>query len=109
MIKKLFGKLYHGNMQDVIKALKTKEVDVIVYLGQELPIKISYKSSLPIVHIPLNDGKNMSLKIDLALLNIAYLELDDKVLVACRAGISRSVAICAAHLYVCRDKDFKGN
>ena len=109
MITKIFGKLYQGNMEDVIKVLKSKEVDVIVYLGQGLSKGIAFKSSLPIVHVPLNDGENMSFKIDLALLNIAYLELDDKVLVACRAGISRSVTICAAYLHIYRSEDFPGS
>ena len=106
MITKIFGNLYHGNMQDVIEVLKTKEVDVIVYLGQGLPKGIAYRSSLPIVHVPLNDGENIGLKIDLVLLNIAYLELDDKVLVACRAGLSRSVVICAAYLYIYQKENF---
>ena len=107
MLNKIFGNLYHGNMQDVIEVLKTKEVDVIVYLGQGLPKGIAYRSSLPIVHVPLNDGENIGLKIDLVLLNIAYLELDDKVLVACRAGLSRSVAICAAYLYIYQNEEFQ--
>ena len=108
-LNKIFGKLYQGNMEDVIRALKSKEVDVIVYLGQGLPRGIAFKSSLPIVHVPLNDGVNDAIKIDITLLNISYLELDDKVLVACRAGLSRSVVICAAYLHVYQSEDFPGS
>ena len=97
---KVCKNLYQGNLQDVETVVNGRQVKAIVYLGQDLPDKLSYNSNVPVVHIPMVDGDNDELTIHLALLNISYLCLDDKTLVACRAGISRSPVIVAAYLSV---------
>lgn len=97
-IRKIHKNLYHGNREDAILASKSKVVDVIVYLGQDLPYELSHDSQIPIIHIPMKDGNNDDLKIHLVFLNIGYIELDDKVLVSCRAGISRSPTIITGFL-----------
>lgn len=106
---KVFENLYQGNLEDVKQCLKNKNVDFIVYLGQGLNKSVTFKSKLPIIHIPLNDGENNDEKIDMTLLNIALIETYNKVLVACRQGVSRSVAICAAYLYIYKKGNFPKN
>jgi len=95
---KIEKNLYQGNLDDAIEASKNKTVDAIVYLGQELPRKLSHESKIPVIHIPMKDGENEEILVHLALLNIGFLETDDKTLVACRAGISRSPIIITAYL-----------
>ena len=97
---KVCKNLYQGNETDAIEAASGKDIDVIVYIGQDLPDKLSYNCKPPVVHIPMVDGDNDELTIHLALLNISYSVLDDKTLVACRAGISRSPLLVAAYLAV---------
>ena len=88
--------LYLGSQEDALRVSRTKEVDAIVYLGQELPTKLSFNSQIPVFHIPLKDGEgNFKLSITETLLLVSYLTLEDKTLVACRAGLSRSSAIIA--------------
>ncbi len=91
---KISKNLYLGNQEDALRACETKEMDVIVYLGQSLPEKLSYNSFIPVFHFPLKDGEgNFRLSLTEILLTIDSLTLEDKTLVACRAGLSRSPAI----------------
>jgi len=108
MFNKISDSLFQGDAVGAILAGINKQIDVVVYLGQELPKELSYCSTCPVVHIPLVDGKNDSLSIHLVVLNISYLELDDRVMIVCRQGLSRSVALLAAYqsVYVndeCKD------
>jgi len=87
-------------MKDAISASQNKTVDAIVYLGQELPHKLSHESKIPIFHFPLKDGKNNELSYHVIIATIGYLVLGDKTLVACRQAISRSPTIVIAYLAV---------
>jgi len=99
---KIMKNLYVGNMEDAILASQTKSVKVIIYVGQKIPTELSYShNNITVVHIPLVDGENDELSIHLVLLNVAYLVLDDdKTLVACRQGMSRSPTVIVAYLAV---------
>lgn len=99
--------LFLGNMQDAIRVSKTQEVDAIVYVGQELPDELAFHTLIPVVHIPLVDGVNDELRIHLALMNIGYLTLEDKTLVACRAGLSRSPTLVVGFLSAYLSYDYK--
>jgi len=96
--------LYQGDREDAIRVSRSKEVDAIVYVGQEFPIEL-IGSQIPVVHLPFKDGEgNLDLQFHLAIANIQYLTLDDRTLVACRGGISRSPLIVAMVLAL--DQEF---
>ena len=101
MLSHIFENLYQGDMHDAIGVAQNgKLIQAIVYLGQDMPKTIAFNRKVPVVHIPLNDGKNDAERIDLALVLISYLESDTRVLVACRQGASRSIALCSAYLFI---------
>lgn len=97
--------LFQGDRDDAIRCSQNKSVDVIIYLGQEMnEYKLMYRSKIPVIHIPLNDGHNPQSRLEYVMLNIAYAVVDDKVLLACRLGISRSPALTV--LYLTKHKSF---
>ena len=96
-MNKITETVYQGNVKDAFEASKTKSVDAIIYLGQLIPEELSY-SKLPIVHIPMNDGHNSKEKLELALTSIIFMAQDLVILIACRAGLSRSVALTIGYL-----------
>jgi len=106
-MKEIINNLFLGDIHDAISVSQTKSVDAIVYVGQELPDDLAFHSSIPVVHIPLVDGVNDELRIHLALINIGYLTLEDKTLVACRAGLSRSPTVVVGFLAVYYPYKFK--
>ena len=65
-------------------------MDCIVYIGQELPEKLAFNSSVPVVHVPLKDGVDDRGKWDLASELVGFCLKRGRVLVACRGGKSRS-------------------
>ena len=103
---KIEENLYQGDIQDAIEASLTKTVDVIVYLGQELPKPLSHISQVSIVHLPLKDGHNEALKFEILLMNMGHLTVDNKTMVACRAGISRSPSAIVAFLTAYKGWEF---
>ncbi len=102
-MRKVFGGIYQGDLEDAITFGKeNRPHTVIVYLGQELVNRLRYDCLAPLVHIPLRDGgDNGKDKLRTAVDIIAYLvesgrmmsSVEKNILVACRAGISRSPAI----------------
>lgn len=97
--------LFQGDRNDAIRCSRDGSVGLIVYLGQEMnEQKLMYGSKVPIIHIPLNDGHNPELKLEYVLVNITYGIVSDKVLLACRLGVSRSPALTI--LYLTLDKSF---
>jgi len=103
-MNKITLNLYQGSRNDAIKASQDKSFDLIVYLGQNIESGVlMYKSRVPLVHFPLNDGINPESKIRYILDLICKSAIidEDKVLVACRYGVSRSpsiVTLCLAGL-----------
>ena len=97
---RIIPNLYQGNLDDAVRVSKTKEVDAIVWLSQEIPRELSHDSMIPVAHIPMVDGLNEKKRIDLAFMVISYLRCESKTLVACRSGISRSPSIIIGYLSV---------
>lgn len=96
---KITDNIFQGDMTSAIKASFGGVVDSIVYLGQEIPEELSHRSKIPVIHILMNDGECHEDLINLAFHNIYYFTYG-KVLVACRAGISRSPAILIGYFAV---------
>lgn len=96
-MQQITNKLHVGNVEDALQTSCNGDFDVIVYLGQEAPQKLFFNCTPLCVHIPLNDGQNGLFKIRKAIFTIYILSLDcKKILISCRAGISRSVSIATA-------------
>lgn len=90
---------FQGDRNDAIRCSRDKSAGVIIYLGQEMnEQKLMYGSKVPLIHIPLNDGHNPQSKLEYVMLNVAYALVEDKVLLACRFGISRSPALTILYL-----------
>ena len=96
---KIAENLFQGDLNDALRTSAEKTVDVIVYLGQGMPDKLAY-GDVPVIHIPLKDGKDLELKINIIFssIGLSNLKLQQKTLVACRAGLSRSPIIIAGFL-----------
>lgn len=96
-MRKVFGGIYQGDVEDAITFGKeNRPHNVIVYVGQELVNRLRYDCFVPLVHVPLRDGgDNGEDKLRTAVDIIAYLVESGRmnVLVACRMGISRSPSI----------------
>jgi len=97
--------LYLGNQDDALYQTNGN-FDIIFYLGQESPTKLCFNCKPTCIHIPLNDGKNGLSKIRNILFTIYVASMEKKVLVACRAGISRSVSIVTAIYALTQKVDF---
>jgi len=81
--------LYQGNQLDAIDVSRNGDFDVIVYVGQSIPKALTHYSEVPVIHIPLYDGKNPIEKYFWVLHNIAV----GKTLLACQLGQSRSPSL----------------
>ncbi len=88
--------LYQGDANDAINASKGEIVDVIVFLGQNLPFELEH-SDVPVIHYPLEDGPNSDMKIEV-LMDIFYSLDTYDFLVSCDAGLSRSPLMIMAYL-----------
>jgi len=88
-------------MTHAIQTVKTAEgKGWILYVGQELPHELSHQSNIPVIHIPMRDGREIGAKIVMALCMIdTVLSAQDTILVSCRSGISRSPTLCVGYLY----------
>ena len=96
-MRKITNNLYIGNREDTLTLLtKNESFDIIIYLGQEIPTKLCFNCKPTCIHIPLNDGKNGLSKIRNTLFLVYIASLNKKILIACRAGISRSVSVTTA-------------
>lgn len=104
-MNKITETIYQGDVKDALKASKTKSVDAIVYLGQLMPEELSY-SKLPIIHIPMNDGYNSEEKLEVAITLIIFMAQDMVTLIACRAGLSRSVALTIGYLMAYKNMSY---
>jgi len=104
MIVQVWSNLFQGDWQGAVYVSRNPEtprgkIDWIIYVGQELPRELSHDSKVPVIHIPMKDGREDEKKIMMALSVINAVRLsEENVLVACRAGISRSPVLCAAYL-----------
>jgi len=96
-MREIIKNLFQGDKTAAITASQGAFVDYIVYLGQELPHELAFESKIPVVHIPLKDGLG---SIDAWRLACDIIDkcLQKKVLVACRAGISRSPMMIVCYL-----------
>lgn len=103
-MQQIMNNLYIGDIQDALNTCSKQEKIIIVSLVQDIPLKLCFNSIPSIIHIPLFDGKNELIKIKTALQVICtLLEKNNKVLIACRAGLSRSVIITTA-VYALQNK-----
>lgn len=102
----LYDNIFIGNMKDVmnLKSENPNKISTVIYLGQVIPVQICFVKSPMCVHIPTKDGKNGPKKIKKIIYVIGALNLNgDKILIACRAGMSRSVIISTA-IYAIKQK-----
>lgn len=96
-MNKITDDLYQGNIADAVAASEGGVIDTIVWLSQGIPRDLSHESVVPIIHIPLKDGKNDPKRIEAVISTLSVL-CKDKVLVACRGGISRSPSLVLAYM-----------
>lgn len=105
-MREITKNLYQGNAEDAIRASKNKSVDVIIYLGQEIPHELSHESKVPVIHIPIKDGKDLKSKWNIMCVSIGTFVYKESIaLVACRAGLSRSPM--AVVYYLCILENFQ--
>lgn len=103
-MQNLFDNIFIGDMKDIMSQEIENTINTIIYLGQVIPIKTCYQKNPMCVHIPTKDGKNGPEKIKKIIYVIGALNLNgDKLLIACRAGMSRSVIISTA-IYAIKQK-----
>ena len=95
-MQQITDKLYQGDIKDALANTQSSNIDVIVYLGQELPTQLCFNCKIACFHLPIVDGKNGLTKIRKAIFIIYIASLDNKLLIACRGGISRSVLITSS-------------
>jgi protein-tyrosine phosphatase len=103
-MREVYRNLFLGDRACAIEASKTKAVDWIIYLGQELPRELSHNSQVPVIHIPLRDGEDTIERWHVANDVISYClagNYKTRTLVACRAGISRSPMMIV--FYLCHE------
>lgn len=96
-LQKVTEKLFIGDMQDALRSSQQPDINIIIYLGQEIPKQLCFNCMPVCIHLPMNDGRNGLNRIR-KILFTAYISttFGEKVLVACRAGISRSVLVTSA-------------
>ena len=95
-MQQITDKLYQGNIEDALKNTHDTPIDVIVYLGQDAPSQHYFNCEPACFHFPLNDGKNNLSKLRKVIFAIYIASIDNKLLIACRGGISRSVLITSS-------------
>lgn len=81
--------LYQGNREDALKAAQSNDFKVIVYVGQSIPEALTHHSKVPVIHIPLYDGKTPLDRFYPILSNVGV----QKTLLACQLGQSRSPSL----------------
>jgi protein-tyrosine phosphatase len=96
MMQQITDKLYQGNIEDALANSDSANIDVILYLGQEIHPRLCFNCAPVCLHLPLNDGKNGLTKIRKTIFLVYMASLDNRMLIACRAGISRSVLVTAS-------------
>jgi protein-tyrosine phosphatase len=109
-MKEIVKNLFQGDQKDAEAAAATGSVDWIIYLGQELPHKLAYDSSVPVIHIPIKDNEDIMEKWRVANAIIAGCHSGlngegTKTLIACRQGISRSPMMIV--FYLMKSNQFK--
>lgn len=105
---KIMDNIYLGSADDAIEVSNGNEIEIIIYLGQELPQKLSFNCEKTCVHIPLNDGLNDYDKLRNAVsIIIAILALNKPTLVSCRACLSRSPLVMACIVSAVEDIPFE--
>jgi protein-tyrosine phosphatase len=95
-MQQITDKLYQGDVNDAIINSSSANIDIIIYLGQEIPEKLCFNCAPACFHLPLNDGKTELSKLRKIIFIIYIASLDSKILIACRAGLSRSVLVTTA-------------
>ena len=96
MLNKILSNLWQGDREAAL-TLVDKGVDYVVYIGQELPYKLGFRSKVPVVHIPIRDGVDDPKRWKLLYVILNNLK-ESKVLVSCRAGMSRSPMVILYYL-----------
>lgn len=106
-MQQITPKLFQGNMEDALQNLNNTKIDIIIYLGQQIPLKLCFNCQSTLIHIPLNDGKNSLSKLRNLLFLTYIISTNDKtILIACRAGISRSILLTTSIYALQKKIDF---
>lgn len=96
-MQQITGKLYIGDIHDALNNSHDTTIDIIIYLGQEIPERLCFNCKPTCIHIPLIDGRNDPLKIkNVILITRSAIKNGNTILIACLGGISRSVLITTA-------------
>lgn len=111
-MQQITPQLFQGNMEDALRNTCNSNVDIIIYLGQEIPTRLCFNCEPTCIHIPTNDGENKLSKLrDIVFLSYILSNNGKKILIACRAGISRSVllttSVFALHQKINFDEAYK--
>jgi len=96
-MQKIKDKLYQGNLEDTIAWVDNPkhEQNIIIYLGQTIPNGLCHNCYPTFIHIPIRDGENTPSRVlNTILITHSIIEnYKGKILIACRAGLSRSIII----------------
>ena len=95
-MQQITPKLYQGDIKDALATTQSTNIDVLIYLGQEMPTQLCFNCKIACFHIPLNDGKNDMSKLRKTIFIIYLTSLNNKLLIACLAGISRSILLATS-------------
>jgi protein-tyrosine phosphatase len=95
-MQQITEKLYQGDINDAVINSNNTNIDIIIYLGQEIPEKLCFNCTPACFHLPLNDGKNKLPKLRKIIFATYIASLENKLLITCRAGLSRSVLVATS-------------
>lgn len=109
-MQEIVDHLYLGNLKDVTNWAKHPECEpnIIIYFGQHVPTGLCHSCYPTFIHIPLKDGENIITKLA-NVIQITYSiveSYDGKIMISCRAGLSRSVVMITVVYALTKNVDF---